>query len=282
MVTPKGKLIPIGGSENKDCRENGDCRTSFYNTGILKRILTEMCGADSRLELIPTASGIPEQVTQRYIRTFNKLGCYDIGVMPIKSREEAFNEEYVDRIKNSDGVFFTGGNQSLLGEFLYGTPLIDIISERYINEDYVIAGTSAGAMAMSYTMIIGGIATSFREGDVEMASGLSFIDNVIIDTHFVERGRFGRLTQAVTANPGCIGIGLAEDTGLILYNGSEIEVIGSGQVIIFDGQAMKYGKISDSSLNISIQNMAIHVLKMKDTFCLKEYVYEPETAVLAS
>ncbi|MEX2403898.1 MAG: cyanophycinase [Balneolales bacterium] len=282
MFTPKGKLIPIGGSENKDFHESGDCRKSFYSTGILKRLISEMHGAESRIELVPTASGIPEEVVQRYIRAFDKLGCYNVGVMPIQNREDALSQDYIDRLNCSDGVFFTGGNQSRLGKFFNDTPFAQTLFERYMNDDFVIAGTSAGAMAMGHTMITGGTATSFKRGDVETATGLSFIDNVIVDTHFIERGRFGRLTQTVAANPVCIGIGLGEDTGLIISNGSDMEVIGSGQVIIFDGHAMKHEKGTDVSLNISIKDMAVHVLKMKDTYILKERDYGPKRAAMAS
>lgn len=284
MVTPKGKLIPIGGSENKDCRKNGDCTISFYNTGILKRLLSEMSGNDSRLELIPTASGIPQEVAQRYIRAFNKLGCNNVGVIPVQKKKDACNRKYTERIERADGVFFTGGDQSRLGMFFQETPLVETITRRYLNDDFVIAGTSAGAMAMSCKMITGGPATSFKKGCVRMSTGLSFIENVIIDTHFIERGRFGRLTRAVEANPGCIGIGLGEDTGLILSNGYEIEIIGSGQVIILDGHYMKEAGKPRLAVkgSLPIENMAFHVLSMQDKYCLKARSIAQNKAVLVS
>ncbi|MEX0780628.1 MAG: cyanophycinase [Balneolales bacterium] len=282
MVTPQGKLIPIGGSENKNCRESGDCQTTFYESGILKRLLSEMKGADSRIELIPTASGVPELTTQRYISAFKKLGCENVGVLPIQNKQDAFNPEYVERIELSDGVFFTGGNQSRLGMFFTETPVLEVLTKRYINDDFVIAGTSAGAMAMSYRMITGGAPTSFEQGGVNISTGLSFINDTIIDTHFVKRGRFGRLTQAVAANPGSLGIGLAEDTGLILSSGSECEIIGSGQVIFIDGHALKHKVKSTLSTTLSVKDLAIHVLAREDTYSLKEHSFAGKTEALAS
>ncbi|MEX0685990.1 MAG: cyanophycinase [Balneolales bacterium] len=275
MVTPTGKLIPIGGSENKDCREKGDCSISFYNSGILKRIYDEMKGKNPRLEIVPTASGIPGIVSQRYIKAFNKLGCSDIGVIPVESRQDALNTEYVDRIKKADGIFFTGGDQSRLTRFFGNTPFINTVYQRYLDDDFVVAGTSAGAMAMSLAMITGNSVNSLMKEGVEMATGLSFIDNVIIDTHFIERDRYNRLGQAIEANPGYIGMGLGEDTGLVLKNGTDIEVIGSGQVVIMNNNALGHTSIFQDSIKpvSSISNMIIHHLAIEDLWDLNEPVH---------
>ncbi|MEX0928924.1 MAG: cyanophycinase [Balneolales bacterium] len=284
MIAPKGKLIPIGGSENKDCRERGDCPLSFYNRGILKRLLAEMKGGESRLELVPTASGIPEDVSRRYLEAFRKLGCGNVGILPVRDRADALKPEYTERINKADGVFFTGGDQSRLSEVFCGTEFATTLAGRYLNSEFVIAGTSAGAMAMSGTMITGGPASSFKKGDVEMGAGLSFIDHVIIDTHFIERGRYGRLTQAVAALPGCIGIGLGEDTGLVISHNNDIEVIGSGQVILFDGHAMHLPDAAPASSGISssIENMTVHVLAVDDKYCLTSRAFAHDEAALAS
>ena len=274
MVTPTGKLIPIGGSENKDCAEKGDCSQSFYQTGVLKRLLTEMPGNNPRLEIVPTASGIPQTVTRRYIEAFNKLGCHDIGVIPVESREDALNDSYIDRIQKADGIFFTGGDQSRLSRFFGNTPFIQAVYQRYMHNNFVVAGTSAGAMAMSVEMITGSSVTD--KDDVEMGRGLSLINNVIIDTHFVERGRYGRLARAVAANPGYIGIGLGEDAGLVVKDGSEIEVIGSGQVVIMDDKAMIHQRFKDyaPASAPSLESLPFHLLAMHDTYNLENSLYE--------
>src|SRR5690606_15902723 len=156
-------------------------------------------------------------------------------VMEIRKREDAANEKYIKRIKKCNGVMFTGGNQLRLSTIFGGTEILNIISERYMKEAFVVAGTSAGAMAMSNTMIYQGSSSgALIKGEVKITTGLALLRNVIIDSHFDKRGRFGRLTQAVASNPSCIGIGLGEDTGVLITEGHKMEVIGSGLVIIFD------------------------------------------------
>jgi cyanophycinase len=142
-----------------------------------------------------------------------------------------------------------------------------------MNEDFVIAGTSAGAMAMSNTMIYQGSSSeALIKGEVKITTGLAFIGDVIIDSHFVKRGRFGRLAQAVAANPSCIGIGLGEDTGVIVTGGSKLEAIGSGLVIIIDGHDIKHSNIADikEGSPISIEHLIMHVLAKGNHYDLKK------------
>lgn len=276
LMIPKGKLISIGGNEDKGTaiepkftqKEN----LNFFEFGILKRILKEMKGTDSRVEVITTASSIPEEVGQNYLDAFSKLGCTNVGVIHIKKREESDLPEYLERIKNCDGVMFTGGNQMRLSMIFGGTEFLQILHERYENEDFVIAGTSAGAMAMSNTMIYqGSSSVALLKGEVKITTGLAFMNNVIIDSHFVTRGRFGRLAEAVAGNPGCIGIGLGEDTGVLVTEGNKLEAIGSGLIILFDGHEIKHSNIADVEHGspLSIENLIIHVMAKGNHFNVK-------------
>ncbi|MFT5337487.1 MAG: cyanophycinase [Sphingobacteriales bacterium] len=266
-MTPKGKLISIGGSEDKGTDVENEFahlrNLNFFELQILGRIKSEIGKKDPVIEIITTASSIPEEMGENYIAAFGKLGCTKIGVMNIKNREDVQLPEYIERIKSCDGVMFTGGNQARLTMIFGGTEILSILSERYMNEDFVIAGTSAGAMAMSNTMIYQGSSSeSLLKGAVKITTGLAFIGDVIIDSHFVKRGRFGRLAQAVASNPACIGIGLGEDTGVLVTEGHKLEAIGSGLVIIFDGFNIKHTNIADirEGSPISIENLIMHVM----------------------
>jgi cyanophycinase len=277
MTVPKGKLISIGGSEDKGTGIEPNfaqkAKLNFFEFGILKRILSEMRGADSIVEVITTASVIPEEVGDNYIQAFGKLGCTNVGVIHIKNREDALLPEYLERIRQADGVMFTGGNQLRLSMIFGGTDFLKILQNRYENENFVIAGTSAGAMAMSNTMIYQGSSTgALLKGEVKITTGLAFIKDVIIDSHFVTRGRFGRLAQAVASNPGCIGIGLGEDTGVLIRDGNTMEAIGSGLILIFDGHTIRYSNIADlpEGAPISIENMIVHVMAKGNFYHLDE------------
>jgi cyanophycinase len=277
MSIPKGKLISIGGSEDKgtgiepNFTQKADL--NFFEFGILKRILSEMKGPDSHVEVITTASVIPEEVGENYIQAFGKLGCTKVGVIHIKNRNDVVLPEYTERIRKADGVMFTGGNQLRLSMIFGGTEFLRVITERYMNEKFVIAGTSAGAMAMSNTMIYQGSSTgALLKGEVKITTGLAFIKDVIIDSHFVTRGRFGRLAQAVASNPGCIGIGLGEDTGVLVTEGNRMEAIGSGLILIFDGHNIRYSNIADlpEGAPISIENLVVHVMAKGNFYQLSE------------
>ena len=283
MTIPKGKLISIGGSEDKgtgiEPNFEPKAHLQFFEFGILKRILSEIKGEESRIEVITTASQIPEEVGENYLNAFGKLGAKNIGVMHIKDREDVLNPEYIKRIKKADGVMFTGGNQMRLTMIFGGSEILKILIDRYENENFVIAGTSAGAMAMSNTMIYQGSSTgALLKGEVKITTGLAFIKDVIIDSHFVTRGRFGRLAQAVAANPGCIGIGLGEDTGVLVTEGNKMEAIGSGLILIFDGHNIRHSNIADieDGAPISIEHLVVHVMEKGNMYYLKERKFLPK------
>lgn len=269
MDIPKGKLIAIGGAEDKGTDlEKGEVyrnNLNFFELGILKRIVEEAGGTTACIEVITTASTIPYEVGENYLDAFGKIGCTNVNVMHIRNREDAQQPAYLERIAACDCVMFSGGNQLRLTTIFGGTKFLKIIVDRYAHENFVIAGTSAGAMAMSNTMIYEGNATrAHLKGEVKITTGLGFMDNVIFDSHFEKRGRFARLAQAVSANPSCIGIGLGEDTGMLITAGNKMEAIGSGLVIIVDGHDIRYSNMADipEGNPLSIENLKVH-------FCAK-------------
>ena len=286
MNHPKGKLIAIGGAEDKGTDlEIGEIHRNnlnFFELGILRRVVEEAGGVNSRIEVITTASTIPYEVGENYLNAFGKIGCTNIGLLHIRNRHDAMNDEYIERIRHCDAVMFSGGNQLRLSVTDGGTEFLAILKMRYQeDEHFLIAGTSAGAMAMSSTMIYEGNATrAHLKGEVKITTGLGFVNSVIIDSHFEKRGRFGRLVQAVAANPGCIGIGLGEDTGMLITEGNKMEAIGSGLVVIVDGHEIMHSNIADipEGNPISIENLKVHFCEKGNGYLIKERKYLPEAS----
>lgn len=273
MQQVKGTLIPIGGNEDKGITENEMYTLEFIQEGILFHVVKEAGGTDANIVIIPTASSIPDEVGENYLEAFTTLGCKNITVLDIRSKEDSEKETSIELIRNANCVMFSGGNQSKITNKIGGTTIHEILLARYKNEEgFVIAGTSAGAMAMANEMIAGGSATeAFIKGAVTMYKGLGLIPELIIDTHFIKRGRFGRQSEAVAKFPNLIGIGLAEDTGMIIKNGSDCTVIGSGMAIIFDGSKLTHNneKILDEGTPMTMANLTIHVLSNGDTYDIK-------------
>lgn len=277
MKYPKGKLIAIGGAEDKGTDlETGEIHRNnlnFFELGILRRLVDEAGGLSSRIEIITTASTIPYEVGENYLNAFGRIGCTNVDVMHIRNRNDTTQKEYIDRIRTCDAVMFTGGNQLRLSVTDGGTEFLAILKKRYMEDDFLIAGTSAGAMAMSNTMIYEGNATrAHLKGEVKMTTGLAFINTVIIDSHFEKRGRFGRLAQAVATNPSCIGIGLGEDTGMLITEGNKMEAIGSGLVVIIDGHDIIHSNIADipDGNPISIENLKVHFCEKGNGYVISE------------
>jgi len=285
MSNPKGKLIAIGGSEDKGTNlETGEIHRNnlnFFELGILRRVVEEAGGPAARMEIITTASTIPYEVGENYVNAFGKIGCTNVGVMHIRNRQDTQNKDYLERVRNCDAVMFTGGNQLRLSVTDGGTEFLSILKKRYQEGNIVIAGTSAGAMAMGQTMIYEGNATrAHLKGEVKMTTGLGFIGTVIIDSHFEKRGRFGRLAQAVAINPSAIGIGLGEDTGMLVTGGNKMEAIGSGLVVIIDGHDISHSNIADipDGNPVSIENMRVHFCEKGNGYLLKEREFLPEAS----
>jgi len=277
MSIPKGKLIAIGGAEDKGTDlETGEVYRSnlnFFELGILRRVVQEAGGPSAKIEIITTASTIPMEVGENYRNAFGKIGCENVDIMHVRTRQDTLNKDYLQRIKTCDAVMFSGGNQLRLSVTDGGTEFLAIMARRYMNENFLIAGTSAGAMAMSKTMIYEGNATrAHLKGEVKITTGLGFIDSVIIDSHFEKRGRFGRLAQAVATNPSCIGIGLGEDTGMLITGGDKMEAIGSGLVVIIDGHDILHNNIGDipDGNPISIENLKVHFCEKGNGYVISE------------
>lgn len=279
-MNPKGKLIVIGGAVDKGSftEKNFDKQVeknlNFFETGILKRLIVESKHKEnSHIEIITTASKIPKDVGPEYAKAMEYLGAKNVHVLHIENREEALAEENIERIRKADVVMFTGGDQLRLTSILGGTTIHDLILEKYQNEDFIYAGTSAGAAAASNSMIYQGSSSeALLKGEVKITSGLGLIDHVIIDTHFVHRGRIGRLFQAVVGNPRTLGIGLGEDTGLLI-KGHSMEAIGSGLIILVDGRHIKDTNLTQVEMGtpISIKNMVVHVMSKFDHYDLSTH-----------
>jgi cyanophycinase len=284
MQVPQGKLFAIGGAEDKGVDlEKGEMvrnNLNFFELGILRRIVEEAGGPSIRMEVVTTASMIPNEMGENYLNAFGKIGCTNIGLLPIRNRADAMQQDYIDRIKKCDAVMFSGGNQLRLSATFGGTEFLDIALTRY-NDDknFVVAGTSAGAMAMSNTMIYEGNATTAHlKSEVKITTGLGFMDDVIFDSHFEKRGRFGRLAQAIAANPSAIGIGLGEDTGMFIKEGNIMEAIGSGLVMIIDGHDIRHSNIADipDGNPISVENIKVHFCEKGNGYLLKERKFIPD------
>lgn len=283
MNRPKGYLVAIGGAENKGL-ENDELEDNYLNTfemgvlGTIIRLVEE--GEEPKIEIITSASHRPGEMYEMYKEAFGKLRCGHIGHLNICNREDAETTENLNRLVNCNCIMFSGGDQLRLSSIFGGTEFLDILKERYQNEHFIIAGTSAGAMTMSNTMIYGGNpAFAHLKGEVKMSTGFGLLPNVIIDTHFDKRGRFNRLAQSIAAQPGIIGIGLGEDTGIIVSEGEHLRAIGSGSITIIDGKNIRYNSIGDIKEGnaISVENIRIHIMANGDIYNLHARQFEGNT-----
>ncbi|RDC63487.1 cyanophycinase [Adhaeribacter pallidiroseus] len=271
---PKGVLIAIGGKENKgqapDHDSNQINNENFIPLGILDCFKAELKKDNPLIAIIPTASSLPKESAQDYVQAFKKLGLNNVSVIDIRCREDATKAEYLQAVEQADGIMFTGGDQLRLTAILGGTEFLNILKYRYTYDTITIAGTSAGAMAMSTPMIYEGPTNGggFLKGEVRITTGLEFLKDVAIDTHFIARGRMVRMTQAIATNPGCIGIGLEEDTGIIVRDGRNIEVIGSGLIVIVDGHLSTETNVHlvDTGAPVTMRNLLVHMLGAGDRY----------------
>lgn len=261
-LLPKGILIPIGGAEDKK-----------DNKEILQRIANETRKRKPLVCVITLATNLPDEVAKDFREAFRGLGIA-ISIIHFTLRSEADSLQNLSKIKKADAIFFSGGNQLKLSSLLGGTKVLALMRSRYFSEHrFVVAGTSAGAAAMSETMIVSGSSQdSLIKGELELTNGLDFIDSVFIDTHFTQRGRFGRLIQTVTCNPGVMGLGLGEDTAVVIYGGHLMEVAGSGLVVIVDGEDITYTDLTEVEKGnpITVENLKMHILGKDQRFHLIE------------
>ncbi len=273
LMDYKGILIPIGGNEDKGTALNEMYTLDFIQKGILSRVVKESGGEQAEILIITSASSIPEEVGENYLKAFAALGCHKVRIADIRKRSESQSSKVLQLIEHADCLMYSGGDQSKIVKYMGETNAHQLIREKLTQSKFVLAGTSAGAMSMSLQMISGGgVADTMLKGSVRMARGMGFLDQVIIDSHFIQRGRFGRLAEAVARFPGNLGIGLAEDTGLVIRKGNECEVIGSGMVVLFDARNLSHNRYVDLSPGtpMSLSNLTTHILADGDRFRIRE------------
>lgn len=247
----KGRLIAIGGNEDK-----------ADELVVLKRVVQEVGKTDFKVCVITTASEDPEQRGKDYHRVFTTLGASGIEILNIKKRALANDRALAKTFDDIDLIFLAGGDQLRLTTILGGSKILQAIQNR-LEAGALIAGTSAGAAVFSDTMIYEGKSEEgLFKGRVLTTSGFGFVENIVFDTHFMQRGRIGRLVQIVTTNPTCIGVGMADDSGVVVKGDGTVEVIGSGQVIIVDGSDILHSNIMDIKPGgpIAVENVRIHSL----------------------
>lgn len=275
---PKGILLAIGGKEDKNKGELSEEQAEnvdFESDEILKYFMNELKGDDPMVAVVPTASTMPDEIAKDYIREFHKLGVKRVEVLDIRNRMDARNPEFCEMVERASGIMFTGGDQLRLTAILGGSPFLQLMKERYTyDENFIIAGTSAGAAAMSTPMIYEGETEGgYIKGDVRITTGLEFLKNVAIDTHFIQRGRIVRISQCIATNPGCIGIGLEEDTAICVRKGTEIKVLGSGLVVVVDGLGITETNIYEIKTGqpFSVRDMRVHLLAGGDNYVIPTY-----------
>jgi cyanophycinase len=219
-----GQLVIIGGAEDKE----GDCK-------LLREFVRRAGGVKARLVIMTVATELPREVGDDYIRVFERLGVEDVRIVDTVTREDTSSPNSLAAIQKATGVFFTGGDQARITSILKDTEIDQLLHKRY-QQGLVVGGTSAGASMMSSTMIVKGEAeTNPRIEIVETDGGMSFLPGVVIDQHFAERGRLGRLLAAVAKQPLLLGLGIDENTAVVV-NGKEMTVVGEGAVTVIDMQ----------------------------------------------
>lgn len=265
----KGTLIIIGGHEDKGeiAGENliiHKKKKSQSHFEILGKLISRIPRAHHNIEIIAAASSIPLEVEELYISSYKREGFTHVGIIKVETLEDANNQEAIKKVRGAHAVFFTGGDQNKLVSLLGGTTLLAAIKHKYNNDkNFIVGGTSAGAMAIPETIITGGIIReALYKEDMKLAAGLGLINNIIVDTHFIKRGRFARLAHAVTMQPNCLGIGLEEDTALMISEGVNVECIGSGMVVLIDGSEITSSNINkvDDSTAIVVENLKVSIL----------------------
>lgn len=286
MKIPKGKLLIIGGHEDKGEAVGTSLtihkkKVSKTHFEILGSLISKIPRAHHIIEIIASASSIPLEMEALYIDSYKREGFTHVGIIKVESKEDGHDPVSIKRIQGAHAVFFTGGDQLKLVSLLDQTPLLTSIKTKYYSDQhFIVGGTSAGAMAMPETIITGGLIREalFKE-DIKIASGLDFIKNIIVDTHFIKRGRFARLAHAVTLNPTCLGIGLGEDTALIISEGNQAECLGSGMVILIDGSKIAATNIANAKdyTPIVIENLIVSIIAEGSGYLLNEKKFLIET-----
>ena len=256
----EGTLIIIGGAEDKKGEKE-----------ILKAVCSKINKEEDELLIATVATESPAEVGAQYRSVFESLGARKVNILNVSSREDACANENIEMVKKASLVFFTGGDQLRITSMLGGTALYNCFLERY-EEGCVFVGTSAGASVMSENMVVNGPGVeSPKKCTLKMAPGVGLVKGVIIDQHFAQRGRIGRLLVGVAENPQSLGIGIDEDTAIEVNSEGLFKVIGSGAVYVIDGSTISRTNVSEQYPNevLSIFNLKMHVLKSGDRFDIK-------------
>jgi cyanophycinase len=242
-----GQLVIIGGAEDR------------VGEAVILRRFRDLCGGeDARIAILGTATTIPDEVGDDYTKAFRAIGVEEVVFLPLGSRDEANAAETIEILEGVDGVFFTGGNQLRIAAFVGGSR-VDAWLHRKFEQGLVIAGTSAGAAMMSNTMILGDADMMPSTPGVALGRGLGFLPGVVIDMHLTQRRRLTRLLAAVAHCPHDLGIGIDEDTALIV-DGSRFEIIGAGRVTIVDAdEATSVAGHRDGERPITLTGGPIHI-----------------------
>ena len=263
-----GNLIIIGGAEDKEGKKE-----------ILNRVCDCINKDNDTLIVATVATKYPEEAARKYKKAFGEIGVKHIEILDISKRKDAYKKENISLIKKASLIFFTGGDQLKITSLLGGSPIYSALKE-ICDKGIYIVGTSAGASVMSDTMIIDGRNKEApKKCTLEMSPGLGIIKNVIIDQHFDQRGRIGRLLSGVAQNPEILGIGIDENTAIVVNKEGEILVIGEGAVYFINGSEISYTNVSEQNSEevLSIYNVKLHVLKNGNRFSLvKKEPFEEE------
>jgi cyanophycinase len=265
----RGWIVPIGGAEDKQTRRR-----------ILKRFVQLCGGRDADIAIIPTASRLPD-TGQRYEELFGRLEAGRARAIGFASREDGQRDEYLRQLETATGVFFTGGNQLRISTIIGGTPAAKLIRERNAHGVHV-GGTSAGASILSEHMIaFGKEGASPRAGSVRLAPGLGLTNRFIIDQHFRQRDRLGRLVAALAFNPFPIGIGLDEDTAAFIRPDNVLEVEGSGTITVVDADGLEFSSMAEVAQDqpVCLLGLKVHILVAGATFDLHTRCASPGTLV---
>jgi len=263
----RGFVIPIGGAEER------------VNDPIILQRFVELCGGENAyIVIIPTASQLDDTGTN-YETVFHELGVKKAVSLPINDREQANSDDYLAELKNATGIFITGGNQLRLSTILGGTPVAQSI--RKLNAAGVhVAGTSAGAAIMPGHMIAGGRTGGLpNEEGVTFAPGMGLINKVIIDQHFSQRNRLGRLLSAISYNPFASGLGICENTAAFIDPSGTLEVVGHGSITVVDPSDLTHSSMADANRGeaITLIGLKLHVLSPGATYCINERIAKPAT-----
>ncbi len=255
-----GRLIIIGGAEDKQ----GECE-------ILREVAKAAGGQRGKIVIVTTATQKPLPAGRMYSEIFARLGVGSVATINIENRQDAGQSEFQKTLEGATCIFFTGGDQLRITSILGGTAM-GIQLKQLFGSGITIVGTSAGASAMSSTMIVAGEEEdSPRKCTVKMAPGLDLLDGCVIDQHFAQRGRIGRLMCAVAQNPHVLGIGIDEDTAVVV-EGSRFKVVGSRAVTVVDGSSLSFSNVSETKPDhpLALMNMIVHVLPRGYGFDLEQ------------